>query len=993
MVDLLKDKVTIYEVSIVDIFQIFDTITYTINDTILEDIPCFIDFVTYTTLWKNAAYLTYALSGDEAYQLAIVPAEVDNREIINKVYFLIRNDSSLTNSLEIVSALAQDITINELGTFYTERNGAYKYTAQWELDQDKLDALPSDPNIFAVSFSGSLSFAHNYYVWDRAKSNAVNAAALKIQLETSFYNKHFGSHNLITYQKPITIVKADETGVILTWEESLSYLYPFDSLSADYNTFFYLSAVGTVTIGNTIEDDSAFYAKPLDFPSEYTRHTGTFFKSGTADWTLVFTYNGIDYSYPVIGAANIENLTAIFHNITNDIPTLHLPKFTFSKVFDDQEFENRCQGSFAFVYPDGDTLTISPNDGTDGAPAGSQTITPSDLAYQPAYQYLEYVNFLPVGGTEGTVTVHLGANRYDVDIPDGTGDLDAGNLVNAAIENDSIVLYTILGGGFVVDPQATNVLVSSLVRIYGKIKRVDHESATTFYTNTGRVGVTTGIRITGFKTRSLSELVVQGEAYHIPFEWDSNDIAAYIRTKLIASGDFGSTIGTLIETTRAQAEIDFDLTFTVRSFDNSVPSPTLTQDGTTLWSYNNVSTEIVELLQVEGIYTARGRLGYWDRSNFLGWSSYNNLADFIPSSTTRANQLAIKALKGKIVRCIGYENGFIIYATGNVVRAEYIGDQYTFKFTVIENAEGVTDPRHIAAYKNIHYYWGTKGLSVLEPETGKVQEVLSELADWINKYRYSITLGLLSSRWLVIYLQDRVRKFSNRDVRIGKSEVTAATSYVDDSPREIVPTKHGSNLYPVYRRALIYDTLLQKWGTADLDMLGLASMSPINQPGYQIAKDYELTADLLHNLQTELLLLKTKSTTIAPLVRGFNSRFSDRFARASGISTGREYIATVFPAASYVLFGHYAADRVRFSKIDNINVEFVNFPDAEIVVERSLDGATIEWDQLSTTTVLRLKHQVYPNITGKWMNVLVKDHYHLKRLLVKGQKYGRDTVS
>jgi len=477
--------------------------------------------------------------------------------------------------------------------------------------------------------------------------------------------------------------------------------------------------------------------------------------------------------------------------------------------------------------------------------------------------------------------------------------------------------------------------------------------------------VQVGVRVTGFKTRELTELSVNGASYLIPFEYDSNDVTTVLAAKLAAYW----TVGAIQVITAARAQVDTTTKVRIRIFDDSEPSLTLTQDGTTLWEEEGTGydTEEVELLQVEGIYTARGRLGYWDRSNLIGWSAYDDKVDFVPSSETQANQVPVPAIKGKIVKCIGYENGFVIYATGNVIISSYEGGQYTFRAKPIDEAEGVVDPRHIAAHRDIHYYWGTKGLTAISPGKGTAELVLAEMADWINTFRYPITLGIVSNRYIIIYLQDKVRKFSNRDVRIGLSELDSSLPFTDNSPREISSAAHGSNLYPIYERALVLDTILGKWGTCDSQVFLLSSMSPINQPGYQIAKDYELTASKLHNLQTEILLIQDDSSDAVKC-----------------------YIAIDSPATSYCLFGHYTTHRIRNSKVVALDAEFVDFPTAQLEIERSIDGATIEWDQLYNSSVTGLKSKVYPNITGKWLNALVKGTYNLKRLLIKGQPYGRE---
>lgn len=152
----------------------------------------------------------------------------------------------------------------------------------------------------------------------------------------------------------------------------------------------------------------------------------------------------------------------------------------------------------------------------------------------------------------------------------------------------------------------------------------------------------TALRIQGFKEFTLTSLLItlDGTIYNIPMSslYDSNDLV----DQIVAYID-GSSKSV---TTTASATADYDLYVNVLIYDQSIPSATLTQDGTTLWSLIGSTSEIIDLLQVDGIYEARGRLGYWTKDNVNGWSAPNNPIDFEPSTVTKANQISIKGLKG-----------------------------------------------------------------------------------------------------------------------------------------------------------------------------------------------------------------------------------------------------------------------------------------------------------------------------------------------------------
>lgn len=482
-------------------------------------------------------------------------------------------------------------------------------------------------------------------------------------------------------------------------------------------------------------------------------------------------------------------------------------------------------------------------------------------------------------------------------------------------------------------------------------------------TSTGYL-VTT-IRLQGFKEYGLTTLGVtlDDTDYTIPVSSidDSNDIIDNIYDTIVLI----DAAATLDVTDIAYAEADYDLVINVPIFDGSTPSPTLVQDGTTLWTVDGGATtsETVELLGVDGIFYARGRLGYWTYDNLEGWSAINDPMDFTPSTVTRANQISIKAVKGDIVKVIGYEDGFIIYATGNVIHAVYVKDSVNvFTFTPIAEAPGIIDPRHVTATSDTQYYWHNTGLYVVDVMRGAVKEQLGEISDWLNSYEHPIQIQVIGNRFLVFNLLNNNIQFSNRAIRNGGNTNTQAVDAFIGSPVEIESPAWGSNLYPTYKRGLMYDTKLQKWGTCDQDYLVLASLSPYNQSGYQADKDYKNTSQFLDNQQRGLLILGTD---------------------------GKLWITNDNPADAYITFGHYAVHRTHRTKVIESHLEFVKAPDATIDFEPSLDWITIAWEYLKTLTITGLRASIFPNISAYWINATLRGRFHMKRGLIKGHQHGR----
>lgn len=454
--------------------------------------------------------------------------------------------------------------------------------------------------------------------------------------------------------------------------------------------------------------------------------------------------------------------------------------------------------------------------------------------------------------------------------------------------------------------------------------------------------------------------------YDIPTSsWDdSNDLALAIETAIQANNPCLSAA--LVVTTSARYERDYDITLDLSFPDpTTIPALTLTKNAAGAWAESGSSSSDNQLASIEGITSAKSRLVAWDIDNLIYWGSAKTAEAvlFTPSAETRANQLSVTSVLGKIIKCEGYSNGFIIYATGNIVRGEYVGGTTTYSFKPLKGINGVIDPRHIKATLADHFFWSNKGLHQLSAVGGDPQPAAPELTDWLANYRYPITLGLLAGRFLVLYLQDRDLEFSNRNARNGEPNRSAAKPHIPTSVLGFNPARAGINLFPSYSRALVFDTVLGRWGTADLAHKLLFSLDPVNQISHEPEKDYNLSSENLDNMQQGLGIL---------------------------LPDGTVCLANTFPSDSYIVFGKYSAHRDRMTKLVETIAEFASFPDATVEIEKSLDGAAVDAAQTTTSSsITELRKIEGHNMAGMWFNILIRGQYHLKRLLVKGYRYGR----
>lgn len=80
-----------------------------------------------------------------------------------------------------------------------------------------------------------------------------------------------------------------------------------------------------------------------------------------------------------------------------------------------------------------------------------------------------------------------------------------------------------------------------------------------------------------------------------------------------------------------------------------------------------------------GIFASSGYLLTWTTSQVL-WSALEDPTDFVPSDITGAGGASIQELRGRIIFCRGYANGFLVYSDLNAVYAQASAD---FRFPFI----------------------------------------------------------------------------------------------------------------------------------------------------------------------------------------------------------------------------------------------------------------------------------------------------------------------
>ena len=259
-------------------------------------------------------------------------------------------------------------------------------------------------------------------------------------------------------------------------------------------------------------------------------------------------------------------------------------------------------------------------------------------------------------------------------------------------------------------------------------------------------------------------------------------------------------------------------------------------------------------------------------------------------------------------------------------------------------------------------------MQVVQPDKMEAQIVDPTLTDWLNTYRFPITIRNINNRFLAVELQYSPDTFDYRQARENTPPSAISEGYISrpfnpPAVQEFEPVLFGRNLYPTYKRALVFDILLGRWGTCDTDHKVLYSLNPMNQQGFPVEKDYFLKDATLQNELRGLAVLD---------------------------DSGYSWLADTYVGDAYCLFGKYAVHRYRESKLVELFAEFVNVPsNTECQIERNIDEQEI-YDITSDTRVNGVHNRLDQNLAGNWFNLLVRgENFHLKRFMARGYAYGR----
>ena len=166
----------------------------------------------------------------------------------------------------------------------------------------------------------------------------------------------------------------------------------------------------------------------------------------------------------------------------------------------------------------------------------------------------------------------------------------------------------------------------------------------------------------------------------------------------------------------------------------------------------------VNMAGVQGIFNARGRLGLWDITNSIYWSSLDDPEDFNPTPETGANIVKVDGLIGRIVDIQSTDDGFVVYTTGNIMFAQWDQDQI-FTFHELTSSVGIFTPDHLCVGNNgEHIIYGNGDFYIVnarrDPGKPLIQNIFPEVGDYIKKYKGYPRLSFHGNRYFAIALNE-----------------------------------------------------------------------------------------------------------------------------------------------------------------------------------------------------------------------------------------------
>lgn len=434
---------------------------------------------------------------------------------------------------------------------------------------------------------------------------------------------------------------------------------------------------------------------------------------------------------------------------------------------------------------------------------------------------------------------------------------------------------------------------------------------------------------------------------------DSNDIKDLILNYLLSA--ISGLQKEIVSETPASADVSGTLDLCYYNFYQHTFALTLSSDGDCPWNFlEDPTVTPTALASVSGIAAARGRLLAWDRENAIYRSAQLDQFDFIPSLATQAAVGKAQAVRGNIVHIQGMTDGYLILTTDNMIRADYSGDEYVFKYREVADY-GISDPRHSAVSSTDLLVYSANGIQLYTMGTGKFTPLSPELDTYLSQYPWPLRLQYLEDRYICVglpwLLNTDTILLANRGLSpIAEPVFTPGDIYIPNYPWNAAD-------YPSLQRILVFDTKLERWGSCDTGAMGLFGFTPFNAAGSRMDK----------------------------LDTGYE-QFWDTLGTGLGVidATARLWLASTRNSAGKLMIGGIRAQAYGWVTLLEILPEYTKGPwtPTYTVVPYDMSGAeltTMRWVGDLTTK---------PDVTGHRLELLIAGQFNLTGLRIATLPHG-----
>lgn len=336
-------------------------------------------------------------------------------------------------------------------------------------------------------------------------------------------------------------------------------------------------------------------------------------------------------------------------------------------------------------------------------------------------------------------------------------------------------------------------------------------------------------------------------------------------------------------------------------------------EGLGIYEYDVAANTFLPLV-VTGLAAADIR-GIGGSSNYLiaftelevCWSSLVDPLDFTPNLTTGAGRSIPQDVKARITAVLGISGGFIIYTAKNAVAAVYTNNaRAPFTFKEIANAGGIQTYEQVTSEQTsgAQYAWTTGGLQKItvqaaEPVSAEVNDFIAGkmwdtfdpttkliTTNYSSSYEFPVKLSFISSRFVIL-------------------------SYSVDADSGI------------FSYALLFDTILKRWGRLKIDHVDCFSYPYPN-----------ISGDVTYEMLAVTTYDDLSQTTYADLETGVISDPPSKFTIAFLSANGRVQLVEldynkINAESAVIIFGKFQLQRSNVMQLQQLDLEGAYLPGSD----------------------------------------------------------------